>query len=153
MSQTRFLSDAPPARVEPSPFVCSWSGWGPDAGWVHAAGELDLAASARLARTLEEALHHARLVVLDLRELTFMDSAGLHAIIDAGVRARHERHRLMLVRGPAQVLRLFALTGTGQDVEILDLDPDEQPAYLDEEAVIGADSSCRSPEGITLHVG
>ena len=139
MSPERFPSGSPAGQLVPSAFVCSCSNWGKDAGWVHLAGELDLAASPRLARTLEEALQRARLVVLDLRELTFMDSAGLHIIVEANIRARRDGRRLLLVRGGAQVRRLFVLAGAGDDVEILDLYDAEEPAYLDQEAEIERD--------------
>ncbi len=59
-----------------------------------------------------------------------MDSAGVHAIIDANGRARRGGHHLVLVRGPACVHRLFALTGTAGDLLILDLDPAEPPVKV-----------------------
>ena len=139
MPPQQFVDGPSPAPFVPLAFVCSWRNWGADAGWVHVAGELDLAAAPRLAQTLEEALAHARLVVLDLRELTFMDSAALHAIVQANVRARHDGRRLMVVRGGRQVQRLFALTGIGHALEILDMDPGEQPARLREEVVTRAE--------------
>src|SRR5919201_6230935 len=49
-------------------------------------------------------------VILDLRELSFLDSCGLARILAARKRARREHWRLVLVRGPAAVQRLFALT-------------------------------------------
>ena len=41
----------------------------------------------------------AQLVVLDLRELAFMDSSGVHAIVNASIRARQVGRRLVLLRG------------------------------------------------------
>ena len=52
-------------------------------------------ATTRLERTLSRS--QARLVVLDLRELTFIDSSGVHAIVSAGIRARKGGRRLVLV--------------------------------------------------------
>jgi len=52
---------------------------------VHVAGALDIATSPELERTLEEL--NARLVVLDMRELGFMDCAGVHTIVAASRRA------------------------------------------------------------------
>jgi hypothetical protein len=46
------------------------------------------AVSSQLARTLSEAQAHSDLVVLDMRELTFMDTAGAHVIIDAAIKRR-----------------------------------------------------------------
>ena len=112
------------------PFACSAVGWGADAAWIRVAGELDLTTRERFARTLAGAQSGAHLVVVDLRGLTFMDSAGVHAILAADGRARHGRRRLMVIPGPAQVRRLLALTGADQRLELLDADPDIEPAYL-----------------------
>jgi anti-sigma B factor antagonist len=109
----------------PPAFVCSWTDGGRDAAWVHVTGDLDLAAVPQLEWTLREAALQARLVVLDLRELGFLDSAGVKAIVDASIRARRDGRRLLLLRGPPNVDRVFALTGTSDKVEIGDLDPGE----------------------------
>jgi anti-sigma B factor antagonist len=111
----------------PPAFDCSWTGGGPDAAWVHVAGELDIATTPQLERTLAQAQLQARLVVLDLRELAFMDSAGVHAIVNAGIRARQFARRLLVLRGPPHVDRIFTLAGCRDDVEIHDLDPGEPP--------------------------
>ena len=57
-------------------------------------------------------------MVLDLRELAFMDCSGAHASISA----RQLGRRLVLVRGPPNVDRMFTLTGSSDAVEIADLD-------------------------------
>jgi anti-sigma B factor antagonist len=77
---------------------------------------LDIATTPQLERTLREPRLQARLVVLDLRELTFMDSCGVHAIVDASMRARQVGHRVLLLRGPPGVDRVFTLTGTSEHV-------------------------------------
>lgn len=59
----------------------------------------------------------------DLRQLTFMDSAGVHAIIKADAQARSNARRLVLVRGPAQIDRLLELVGLSDQLEIIDLKP------------------------------
>ena len=60
-------------------FVCSTSEAGLEAAWVHVAGALDIATAPQLEQALAGAQTRARLVVLDLRELTFMDAAGVQA--------------------------------------------------------------------------
>jgi anti-anti-sigma factor len=102
------------------PFLCSSTGGGLDAAWVHVAGALDLATSPQLERTLEES--QARLVVLDMRDLAFMDCSGVHTIIDATVRARQAGRRLILLRGAPNVDRVFQLTGSADVVEIGDFE-------------------------------
>ena len=65
--------------------------------------------------------------MLDLRELAFMDCAGLHTIVGASVRARQLGRRLVLLRGPPNVDRMFTLTETTGAVEIADVNPGEPP--------------------------
>ncbi len=101
-------------------FACSCTDAGLDAAWVHVTGELDIATAPQLERTLREAQLQAHLVVLDLRELAFMDSSGVHAIVDASIRARQAGHQLLLVRGPPHIDRAFTLTGTSDEVVIGD---------------------------------
>ena len=120
MSQPEFLSD--PSSAPAAQFVCAVND-GMDAAWVHLAGELDVATAPELRRKLGEAESTARLVVLDMRELAFMDAAGVHAVVDASLRARQAGRRLLLLRGPANVDRVFGLTGTADAVEIGDLEP------------------------------
>lgn len=76
---------------------------------------------------MRKALSRARLVIVDLRTVTFMDTASLHVIVDASTRAQREGRRLIVVRGPAEVDWLFKVTGAASDVEILDLQPMEPP--------------------------
>jgi len=89
------------------------------------AGELDLATSPELDEVLQGAQDGARLVVLDLRALTFIDSSAIHVILHAAGRGRRTGGRLMLVRGPSQVERVFTLTGASDKVSIFDLDAAE----------------------------
>jgi anti-anti-sigma factor len=91
------------------------------------AGELDLAAAPRLMEALRDLEQEARLIVLDLRELSFLDAAGVHAIVDASIGARRDGRRLLLVGAPAGVQRVFALTGTSHKVEIGEWAPGELP--------------------------
>ncbi len=83
---------------------------------------------------LRGALASARLVVLELRELSFIDTAGVHVIVDASVQALLEGRRLMVAFAPEGVAAIFALTGTSDAVEIFDLNP------------------CAAPNGAHLHL-
>jgi anti-anti-sigma factor len=98
-----------------------------DAAWLTVAGELDIETAPELGRTLRESGQLAHLTVLDLRELAFMDCAGVHAIVDASLRARKAGRRLVLVRGRPDIYRMFTLTGSSGDVDIGDLDPVQVP--------------------------
>jgi anti-sigma B factor antagonist len=116
-------------RNVPAPFVCSWALDDGDVAWVQLAGELDLAAAPELQATLHDAEARAHVVVLDLRQLTFMDSAGVHAILRASARAQQIGHRLVVARGQRQVDRLLGLAGVAGTLEIDDLTR-EAPAHL-----------------------
>lgn len=123
MSSPDRLSHSPPAP-EPAlsaTFCCGLRHSGRDAAWLSLSGHLDLAAAGGLAARLEDALGGARLIVVDLRELTFVDRAGFSAILSAHQRARRSGRRLVLVRGPAHVNRLLELPGLADQVEIIDL--------------------------------
>ena len=112
------------------PFVCSWQMGGWHAAWVQVAGELDLSTSAQFRQTVGEAQRAVGLVVLDLRELSFIDSSGVHVILDAARDARRCEGRLLIVRGPAPVDRALALTNVGNEVIIFDLAPALPPPAL-----------------------
>lgn len=108
------------------PYECSAISWGPDAAWIRVAGELDIASSEQFGRSLAAVQADTRLVIVDLRHVTFLDSAGVHALLDADLRAREAGGRVLLVPGSAQVMRVLALTGVSARMEVLDLDPTDQ---------------------------
>jgi anti-sigma B factor antagonist len=114
----------------PPPFACSWrvGGWG--AAWVQVAGELDLVTSPQFRQTLGEAQRSVRLVVLDLRELSFIDSSGVYVILDVARDARRGGGRLLIVRGPAQIDQVLKLTNVCEQALIFDLAPTEPAPSL-----------------------
>lgn len=88
---------------------------------VSVSGELDLASSPLLEGELSRVTAtEPRLLVLDLRELAFMDSTGLSLLIRAHHDADHAGRRLVLVRGGPQVQRLLSLTGLAERLPIVD---------------------------------
>jgi len=86
-----------------------------DAARVTPTGEIDLLTAPQLRDQLRGLIDTgcAR-IVLDLRQVLFLDSSGLHAIIDAHARAKQEKRELTLIPGPAAVHRLFEITGTAE---------------------------------------
>jgi anti-anti-sigma factor len=75
-------------------------------------GELDISTVPRFERRLSEALDGgARRLVIDLRELEFMDSTGLTVLVRWGRRATQDGYEIALVRGEPRVHRLFEITG------------------------------------------
>lgn len=77
-------------------------------------GELDLATSPELETQVLAALRGGdRAVVLDLRELTFMDSTGVRTIVAAHQVAEETGHDLRVVRPPREsaVSRVIEISG------------------------------------------
>jgi anti-anti-sigma factor len=80
--------------------------------FVRPVGELDLSTvpivQAQLAEL--ESAGFTRLV-LDLRQLRFLDSSGLRLLIEWDARARADGVELTVIPGPPEVQRLFDLAG------------------------------------------
>jgi len=62
------------------PFDCWTAADGPDAARVHVTGDLDIATTPRLEARIRGALADMRLVVVDLGDLEFIDSSGVHRL-------------------------------------------------------------------------
>jgi anti-sigma B factor antagonist len=78
------------------------------------AGELDLETAPELEQQLAALDDTQRTrVVIDLGGVTFMDSAGLKAILRASELAQANGHSLVLRHGPRQIKRLIELAGVG----------------------------------------
>ena len=88
-----------------------------DAVRVKPVGELDIATSGEVAARLDE-LREAgfRRLVLDLSALTFIDSSGIQAIMQARRAADRDHVPLVVVPGPPAVQRVFTLTGVADHV-------------------------------------
>ncbi len=80
---------------------------------ISAQGELDLETVPVLERALEavDQLELAR-VVLDFRDLRFVDSTGVHAILRAHTRATENGSVLVVVNSSENVRKVFELTRT-----------------------------------------
>ena len=80
---------------------------------VRVIGELDFGVAAQVAAAVDELLDvgFAR-IVIDLRGLSFLDSAGVHTLVAAHRSADRRGCALSLVRGPREVHRVFELTAT-----------------------------------------
>lgn len=92
-------------------------------GPVHVAlsGELDLSTVGMVQEELRRVESSSpALLVLDLSKLTFLDSTGLRCLVSADQRAREEGRRLVLVRGPERVQRVFAITRLEERLEMVD---------------------------------
>lgn len=78
-------------------------------------GELDLASAPRLRATLAEVREsdfgH---IVLDLRELTFMDSTGLQLLFDEHRTAVSNNHTFSVVHADGPIRRVIELSGLAE---------------------------------------
>jgi anti-anti-sigma factor len=100
---------------------------GPRAYTIALCGELDLASRGSLDDALKDAeAAHAQVIVLDLRGLDFIDSAGLHTIADA---YRQARGRRIVLTDPGQVRRMFELCGLNELLTIPDQPTHRQQAH------------------------
>ena len=97
-------------------------------------GELDLSGATPLDEEIDRLAGEDRVrrVVLDLRELEFMDSSGLRLVALAERRLGAAGRELVLVRGPDAVQRVFAITRMEDHLTFVDapeaLDGDEAAA-------------------------
>jgi anti-anti-sigma factor len=92
-----------------------------DAAHVLPIGELDLATvpmvEARLSELYEAGFRH---LVLDLRRVTFLDVAGLRLVLTWAAKAAAGGAAFDVIAGPPPVQRIFALTGTIDQVSFLE---------------------------------
>jgi anti-anti-sigma factor len=94
---------------------------------VALSGELDLAVEPELTATLEDVVATGEsIVVVDLRALTFIDSTGIRALIEAKRRCTTAHCPLYLVNGPPEVRSVLALCGVEERFALLD-DPADAP--------------------------
>jgi anti-sigma B factor antagonist len=76
-------------------------------------GELDLVTAPKLIECLTSVEGNGVTgVILDLRELTFIDSTGIHTLVKAYERAQGNGHRFAMVGLQPAARRILEITGT-----------------------------------------
>jgi anti-anti-sigma factor len=113
------------AAVQPPPEFSVTRRRAGDAIVVIPVGEIDLATVDQLQAELDAAAGEATQVVLDLREVSFIDSAGLRLVLYSSRALEASGGGLTVVRGPREVQRVFDLVGLDGRLAMLDLPPDE----------------------------
>jgi anti-sigma B factor antagonist len=109
----------------PDSFRCE-TGRDGDTTWLQPIGELDLDTATQLEAELAAVrATGADRIVLDLRELRFMDSTGLRLVIRWHTAAREERFAFAIVPGPEVVQRVFRLTGMDEQIQVAPPPPAE----------------------------
>jgi anti-anti-sigma factor len=77
-------------------------------------GELDIATTPALEQAIADATSAPGVtLVLDLRELTFMDSTGLRTLAQTNARAQQDGFTLSIWRGSRQIERVLEISGLG----------------------------------------
>ena len=87
-------------------------------------GDLDLYSSPELDDALVE-LEGEKwpTIVLDMRELDFLDSMALRLVMRTQARAEQDGRRVVIVRGPEFLDRVLELSGLAEHLEIMDEPP------------------------------
>jgi anti-anti-sigma factor len=85
-------------------------------------GELDTLATAELEPELERLAEHptVEVVAVDLRGLDYLDTSGLRAVVCARDQLEEVGMRLVLVRGPIEVQRVFEITRMTERLDFVD---------------------------------
>jgi anti-sigma B factor antagonist len=88
-------------------------------------GEFDMAVAARVEDELASLRRSSpRELVVDLSDVTFLDSTGLHVLVRLHAAAQEERFQLSIVRGGDAVERVFEVTGLDSVLPLVDGVPD-----------------------------
>lgn len=110
----RFDPRTPPdaGPMEPAPFAVAVSRLGDHEIEVAVTGELDLVSASQLQETLKRELLADNDVLLDLSDMDFIDSTGLHAIVESVRTAKSVGRKLKLsAELPAHLRRLMEIVG------------------------------------------
>src|SRR3954447_18151176 len=84
---------------------------------VAPAGELDIASAAALDRVLDGVEGD---VVLDLRDVGFIDARGVRVVLEGDASARAQGRRLTVLRARPEVHRVFELTRADRTVGMVE---------------------------------
>ncbi len=88
-------------------------------------GELDIATAPQLQEAIADATANGvSELVLDLRELTFMDSTGLRTLAQANLKAQKAGTTLSIWRGSRQIERVLEISGLGPLLPLADAPAD-----------------------------
>jgi anti-sigma B factor antagonist len=92
------------------PRLQAWVDDSPARVVIRLAGEIDLATVPQLRQVLDAHARSGQTMVIDLREIKFVDSMGLAALVRARHRALARGAKLELVAPPESVYKVFTLT-------------------------------------------
>jgi anti-sigma B factor antagonist len=87
---------------------------------VSVGGEVDAHCSSQLDQALRSAMQSAACVVVDLTEVSFIDSSGIGALINARIRADEVGGSVYLVHPPTMVRKILVGTQLQQSFMVCD---------------------------------
>lgn len=87
---------------------------------VRPVGELDLAAVDAIEEVLSPLEREFSEVVIDLRAVEFLDSAGLRVVLSADARSQGNGFNLRIIKGGEQVEKVLSLTGMDKHLPLID---------------------------------
>jgi anti-sigma B factor antagonist len=87
-------------------------------------GELDLGCVERLGKALAEITLQAEQVIVDMREVTFMDSSALRVLLRLWSESRKNGFSLAIVRPRPEVQKVFEVTGADKALPMIDVLPE-----------------------------
>jgi anti-anti-sigma factor len=87
---------------------------------VRPVGELDLAAVDSVEDALSPLEHEFGELVIDLRAVEFLDSAGLRVLVAAYARSRSNGFKLRIINGGEPVQKVLTLTGMDRHLPLID---------------------------------
>jgi anti-anti-sigma factor len=82
----------------------------PEETIVHCTGKINSGTTALLQTTIRNLIPETKCVVLDLTDVTYMDSSGLGTIVGLYVSAKRQHCRLRLINLNRRLQELFRLT-------------------------------------------
>jgi anti-sigma B factor antagonist len=85
-------------------------------------GELDLSGKPQLDAQLAQALSApgSDALIIDLSELRFIDSSGIHSLIVARRESARQNRPMVVVRGGSAVMRVLSLCGVESRITVAD---------------------------------
>jgi anti-sigma B factor antagonist len=98
---------------------------GGEPGIVHLVGELDIATVPLADEALTAACDEASTVVVDLSNLTFMDSSGVRLLLQRWATQRERQGDLILRQPTPTVQRLFDLLGLEENGVTVERGPNQ----------------------------
>jgi anti-sigma B factor antagonist len=90
-----------------------------DARLVRVAGDVDRSSVETLRRELDAARDDGETTLLDLADVTFMDTSGLHLLVDASRSAAADGWAFFIVRPSRAVGRLIELSRTTDELALV----------------------------------